>query len=56
MYNDDHEGEILHADGETVKKVMINEASTLLSTVKIFRETSTVSRSRMKTRREMTTL
>ena len=30
MYKDDHEGEILQADGETVKKVMINEASTLL--------------------------
>ena len=33
VYKDDHEEEILQADGETVKKVMVNEASTLLSVV-----------------------
>ena len=33
VYEDEHEEEILQSDGETVKKVMINEASTILSTV-----------------------
>ena len=47
---------ILQADGETVKKVMINKASIILSTVNNVKETSTVSRARMKTRREMNTL
>ena len=34
MYKDDHEEEIAQSDGETVKTVMINEASTLLFTAK----------------------
>ena len=33
VYKDDHEEEILQADGETVKKMMVNEASTLLCVV-----------------------
>ena len=33
MCKDDHEEEIAQYDGDTVKKVMINEASTFLSTV-----------------------
>ena len=33
VYEDDHEKEILQSDGETMKKVTINEASTLVSAV-----------------------
>eukprot|EP00450_Noctiluca_scintillans_P039645 CAMPEP_0194477128 /NCGR_PEP_ID=MMETSP0253-20130528/900_1 /TAXON_ID=2966 /ORGANISM="Noctiluca scintillans" /LENGTH=163 /DNA_ID=CAMNT_0039316055 /DNA_START=62 /DNA_END=553 /DNA_ORIENTATION=+ len=33
VFKDDHEEDILQADGETVKKVTVNEASTLLSVV-----------------------
>ena len=54
-YEDDHEKEIWQSDGETVEKVMINEASTLVDTVIKFKapegfgseKTSTVSRARM---------
>ena len=57
MYKDDHEEEILQSDGETVKTVMINEASPLLNTLTDLKvppegfgleETSTVSRVRMR--------
>ena len=56
---DDHEEEITQFDGETVKKMMINEISTFLSTIdnlKISPEgfdskvTRTVSRARMRFR------
>merc|ERR1712107_955431 len=33
IYKDDHEEDILQEDGETVKKVMINEAATLKAAV-----------------------
>ena len=33
MYEGDHEKEISQSEGETMKKVIINEASTLVSTV-----------------------
>ena len=33
MHEDDHEEETLQSDAETVKKVTINEISTLLSVV-----------------------
>ena len=54
---DDHEEEFAQFDGEIVKKVMINDASTFLSTVNNLKvppegfgseETSTVSRARMR--------
>ena len=41
---------ILQADGETVKKVMMIKASTILSTVNNSKDTSTVSRARMRTK------
>ena len=55
-YEDDHEEEVLQPDGETVEKVMINEASTLVDTVINLKvppdgfgseKTSVVSRARM---------
>ena len=33
MYEDDHEKDISQSDGETMKQVIINEASTLVNTV-----------------------
>ena len=33
VYEDDHEKETSQSDGETTKKVIINEASTLVNTV-----------------------
>ena len=33
VYKDDHEEEILQSNCETMKKVIINEASTVVSTV-----------------------
>ena len=55
-YEDDHEKEISQSDGETMKEVIINEASTLVDTVINSKapsegfgseKTSTVSRARM---------
>ena len=56
VYEDDHEKEISQSDGETMKEVIINAASTLVNTVinlktpsEVFgsEKTSTVSRARM---------
>ena len=53
---DDHEEEITQFDGETVKKMMVNEMSTLLTTGRHHQKdidsqvTRTVSRARMRFR------
>ena len=61
-YEDDHEKEISQSDGETMKKVIINEASALVNTVINLKapseefgseKTSTVSHARMTRGRQL---